>query len=189
MSDGGETCDGDPAAAAKSLKESEISPVVNIIGFDLDSESEKQLMAVADAVGGTYVNVRNHEQLKSQFNKTSGDAYKWMTWYQRSKFDTLVKASRQKLDIYSLSNLWKEKNRKEKYLIQFSLQSLHTKGKITKEQELEIYDRAKDFYKHHFDLIEEMKDTLIDSRDENLASTLAEIKEIYNQNVSRGKKE
>ena len=128
-----ETCDGDPVAAAKSLKASEISPVVNIIGFDLGSKDEQQLMDVAEAAGGTYVNVRNHEQLKSQFNKASADANKWMTWYQKEKSATYDLAISQQSAIYKLSNSWKNNIFKEKYLVQFSLQSLHTKGKIEKE--------------------------------------------------------
>lgn len=189
VSDGVETCDGDPIAAAKSLKASEISPVVNIIGFDLGSKDEQQLMEVAEAAGGTYVNVRNHEQLKSQFNKASADANKWMTWYQKEKSAILDIATSQQSAIYKLSNSWKNNIFKEKYLVQFSLQSLHTKGKIGKEQELKMYNMAKEFYKQHFESVEEMKNTLIDARDENLASSLKEIKELYNQNVSPGKKE
>ncbi|GIN95910.1 hypothetical protein J6TS1_17800 [Siminovitchia terrae] len=188
VSDGVETCDGDPVATAKSLKGSEISPVVNIIGFDLDSKAEQQLKDVADAAGGTYVNVRNREQLKSQFNKTSADAYKWITWYQNEKSDIYDVANEQKSAVYDLSNSWKNNISKEKYLIQFSLQSLYTKEKITKEQELKMYNTAKEFYQYHHSLVEEMKDTLIDVRDENLASSLEEIKELYNKNVSPGKK-
>ncbi|WP_313798381.1 VWA domain-containing protein [Cytobacillus sp.] len=189
VSDGVETCDGDPIAAAKSLKASEISPVVNIIGFDLGSKDEQQLMDVAEAAGGTYVNVRNHEQLKSQFNKASADAHKWMTWYQKEKSGIFKNADQQKTAIYSLSNAWKNNISKEKYLISFSLQSLYTKEKITKEQELAANKMAQEFYDHHYGLVEEMKNTLIDARDENLASSLKEIKDIYNQNVSPGKKE
>ncbi|MBS4193291.1 VWA domain-containing protein [Bacillus sp. FJAT-49705] len=187
VSDGVETCDGDPIAAAKSLKESEISPVVNIIGFDLDTKDEQQLKAVAEVAGGTYVNVRNQEQLKSQFNQASADAYKWMTWYQKEQSGIFKNADKQKTSIYKLSNSWKNNISKEKYLISFSLQSLYTKKKITKEQELTTYKMAEEFYDLHYGLVEEMKNTLIDARDENLSSSLAEIKEIYNKNVSQGK--
>lgn len=189
VSDGVETCDGDPIAAAKSLKGSEISPVVNIIGFDLGSKDEQQLMAVAEAAGGTYVNVRNHEQLKGQFNQASADAYKWLTWLEKERTGIFKNADKQKTEIFKLSNSWQDNIFKEEYLIQFSLQSLYTKEKITRDQELEMSKNAKEFYQHHFALIKEMKDTLLDASNENLASSLEEIREIYNKNVSPGKKE
>ena len=189
VSDGVETCDGDPVSAAKSFKGSEISPLVNIIGFDLDSDAEQQLMAVADAAGGTYVNVRNHEQLKGQFNKASGDAHKWITWLEKEKTGVLRNADKQKTAIFKLSNSWQNNIFKEDYLIQFSLQSLYTNEKITRDQELKMSTMAKEFYKHHFELVRQMKDTLLDTSNENLASSLAEIKELYNKNVSPRKKE
>ena len=189
VSDGVETCDGDPIAAAKSLKSSEISPVVNIIGFDLGSKDEQQLMAVAEAAGGKYVNVRNHEQLKSQFNQTSADAYKWMTWYQREKSGIYKNAVDLKNEIYNLSNSWKRKIFKQDYLIQFTLQELYIKEKITKDHQIKMSNRAKEFYRYHFAQFKEVVDKLLNASNENLASSLAEVKELYNKNVSQGKKE
>lgn len=49
VSDGIETCDGDSAKEAKELHDSNIKAVVNIIGFDVDSAGQKQLLSVAEA--------------------------------------------------------------------------------------------------------------------------------------------
>ncbi len=43
VSDGVETCDGDPVKVAKDLNESDIEAIVNIIGFDVDDEGQQQL--------------------------------------------------------------------------------------------------------------------------------------------------
>lgn len=63
VSDGIETCDGNPVEVAKKLNESNIEAKVNIIGFDVDDEGQKQLKQVAEAGGGEYVTVRD----KSEF--------------------------------------------------------------------------------------------------------------------------
>ena len=64
VSDGVETCDGDPVAAAKKLHDSEIEAKVNIIGFDVDDEGQNQLKTVAEAGGGEYATVRNPSEFE-----------------------------------------------------------------------------------------------------------------------------
>ncbi len=53
VSDGKETCDGDPIKAAEQAASDE-SGIVNVIGFDVDEESENQLADVAEAGRGKY---------------------------------------------------------------------------------------------------------------------------------------
>ncbi|TGU53257.1 hypothetical protein EN829_070265, partial [Mesorhizobium sp. M00.F.Ca.ET.186.01.1.1] len=42
VSDGIETCGGDPVAVAKELSQSQSMPLVNVIGFDVNAEGQKQ---------------------------------------------------------------------------------------------------------------------------------------------------
>lgn len=57
VSDGEDTCGGDPVAAARTLHAGGVNAIVNIIGFDLAPADRAQLKAVADAGGGTFVEV------------------------------------------------------------------------------------------------------------------------------------
>ncbi|MFC5590131.1 VWA domain-containing protein [Sporosarcina soli] len=59
VSDGIETCGGDPVEAAKKLHEGNIEAKVNIIGFDVDDEGQNQLREAAEAGGGKYATVRD----------------------------------------------------------------------------------------------------------------------------------
>lgn len=63
VSDGEETCGGDPVAAARALNEGEIRAVVNIIGLDLPATDRQALEAVAGAGGGVFEGVSNAEEL------------------------------------------------------------------------------------------------------------------------------
>lgn len=63
VSDGIETCDGNPVEAAKKLHESNIKAEVNIIGFDVDNEGQQQLKAVAEAGGGEFQSVSSQKEL------------------------------------------------------------------------------------------------------------------------------
>ncbi len=64
VSDGIETCGGDPIAAAKKLNESDIEAMVNIIGFDVDDEGQNQLKQVAEAGKGSYATVRDQSEFE-----------------------------------------------------------------------------------------------------------------------------
>ena len=59
ISDGEETCEGDPVAAARETRD-EIGAafVVHVVGFDVGEEERTQLSAIADAGGGSYYDAR-----------------------------------------------------------------------------------------------------------------------------------
>lgn len=81
VSDGIETCGGDPVKAAKELNQSDIKAVVNIIGFDLDDEGQKQLKAVANAGGGEYSSVDSKVELDKYFEEERRRLYNaWSEW-------------------------------------------------------------------------------------------------------------
>lgn len=66
LSDGKETCGGDPVASAKALHESGIKAVVNVIGFDVGAETREQLKAISDAGGGKYFPAKDAKALRDQ---------------------------------------------------------------------------------------------------------------------------
>jgi Ca-activated chloride channel family protein len=58
VSDGEETCGGDPVAAARALRQGGTRAIVNIIGFGIPKGQAQALRAVADAAGGRFTNAR-----------------------------------------------------------------------------------------------------------------------------------
>lgn len=81
VSDGIETCGGNPVQVAKELNQAKVKTVVNIIGFDVDNEGQKMLKQVANSGGGEFTSVDNDQALKNYLNKTydklSGEWTKW----------------------------------------------------------------------------------------------------------------
>lgn len=73
VSDGVETCGGNPAKAASSLHQSDIEAVVNIIGFDVDNEGQQQLKKVAEAGGGSYRTVNDKDSLRDELKRHAAD--------------------------------------------------------------------------------------------------------------------
>lgn len=63
LSDGKETCGGDPVAMAKRLRESGLKVVTDVIGFAVDAATRAQLEQVAQAGGGKYYNADDAARL------------------------------------------------------------------------------------------------------------------------------
>ncbi len=63
LSDGLETCGGDPVATASRLRSEGIAVVIHTVGFDVDDDAERQLRAIASATGGRYLSARDYEAL------------------------------------------------------------------------------------------------------------------------------
>lgn len=86
VSDGIETCGGDPVKAARELQTSDIDVQVNIVGFDVNQDAARQLQAVARSGGGTYYEAGNSDELEKVFK----DNYDWSAWtaYYNCKYNT-----------------------------------------------------------------------------------------------------
>ncbi|MDR6227067.1 vWA domain-containing protein [Desmospora profundinema] len=65
VSDGEETCGGDPVQAAKELSETGAQTVINILGFNVDKQTQKQLLEMAKASNGSYKDVLSGSDLDS----------------------------------------------------------------------------------------------------------------------------
>lgn len=75
LSDGIETCDGDPVAAARSLAGAGVGVDVNIVGFDVDRAAARQLQQAARAAGGSYADASSARDLAEAFT-----SYDWVAW-------------------------------------------------------------------------------------------------------------
>jgi len=54
ISDGIETCDGDPCAMAASLAKQNVNTKVHVVGFDIAAKDRAQLQCIAEKGGGNY---------------------------------------------------------------------------------------------------------------------------------------
>lgn len=69
VSDGKETCKGDPCALVKELKQAGVKFVMHVIGFDVTEEEKTQLECMAKAGGGSYFTAKTASDLKSAAKK------------------------------------------------------------------------------------------------------------------------
>jgi Ca-activated chloride channel family protein len=69
VSDGEETCGGDPVAIARRINSGKTRAIINIIGFGLPSSEAVALKAVSDAGGGSFVNVNSRADYDRTFER------------------------------------------------------------------------------------------------------------------------
>ena len=63
ISDGLETCGGDPCQAVKLAKDTGIPLVLHVVGFDVGAEDQSQLQCMAEAGGGLYLDADDAGEL------------------------------------------------------------------------------------------------------------------------------
>jgi hypothetical protein len=63
VSDGRESCKGDPEASVQRLVDQGFDVTVNVVGLGVDSRTRKQIRRLASAGGGTYFDARKADQL------------------------------------------------------------------------------------------------------------------------------
>ncbi len=71
VSDGKETCEGDPCASVRSLKESRLNFVMHVVGFDVSDEEMEQLSCIAEAGGGQYFGAMDADSLLAAFESVT----------------------------------------------------------------------------------------------------------------------
>ena len=70
VSDGVETCDGDPVTVARQLHDQDIAVRIDVVGFDIQSSAEaQQLGRIAEVTGGKYRDARTRADLDAYFNE------------------------------------------------------------------------------------------------------------------------
>ncbi|OCA80725.1 VWA domain-containing protein [Pradoshia sp. D12] len=183
VSDGIETCDGNPVEAAKKLGESDLQPVINIIGFGVDSEGQKQLKEMATASNGTYTNVHNSNQLKSEFDKAKNALEKWKQWKENANYDAKVDRNKRYLDTNSLNNEYSNNIQKQQNNMVFIINGLRNKDLITSEQKEYLTSRKSELAKEMDEARKTIREDLENLNAKTLEDTKKQIEEKYNQNT------
>lgn len=104
VSDGIETCGGDPVAAARRLQSENVNVVVNVIGFGVSSADARQLRAIAEAGGGEYLSASGRADLHRIFNARSREAharYNCMSSEQHAAYNTTSRAQHDRYNCLS----------------------------------------------------------------------------------------
>ncbi|MCP5459647.1 MAG: VWA domain-containing protein [Gammaproteobacteria bacterium] len=76
VSDGKETCDGDPCTLVRELRQQGIKIKVHVVGFDVNQDEKEQLVCIAEAGGGRYFSADNTAQLQDALTEVKQEVVK-----------------------------------------------------------------------------------------------------------------
>lgn len=79
VSDGEETCGGDPCDVARELEQSGVDVVVDTVGYAADAATRTQLTCIAEATGGTYSEAADGPALATELAQVSQRAFEGYT--------------------------------------------------------------------------------------------------------------
>lgn len=92
VSDGIVTCDGDSVESIRKLNETDVDPVVNVAGYQIDVDGRPQLKKRATIEEGRYSNARNEQDLQTEFTHEVGRTNAYSKWQEAmSAFNETVK--------------------------------------------------------------------------------------------------
>ncbi|MBC5637321.1 VWA domain-containing protein [Ornithinibacillus sp. BX22] len=183
VSDGAETCGGDPAGAAKELAESDIQSIVNVIGFNVDIEGQSHLREIAEAGGGIYTNAGDEEQLNEVFEQAKRMVEMWKEWKTGAKKDVMEQKRDQTIDLLEFSSNWIQKSADESHNLNGVSTILRQDNYITSEASRYFRRKNSDLYSLFNDIERTSFEELMDELEENYREIQIQIDEFYQDNV------
>ncbi|MFD1428287.1 vWA domain-containing protein [Kroppenstedtia sanguinis] len=130
VSDGLETCGGDPAKEAKALQKDGVSATVNIIGFDVDSTEQQALKEVAEAGGGTFTSANSKSDLESYFKREyEGLIGEWLRYGMNVEIDAITQSTQKLRELWKIRDQFVEMENREQSNIRKAVDFLENKEK------------------------------------------------------------
>ncbi|RHW38116.1 VWA domain-containing protein [Neobacillus notoginsengisoli] len=181
VSDGVETCDGDPVKAAKELHDSNIKAVVNIIGFDVDSQGQKQLIAVAEAGGGEYETVKTAKDFEKLWEEERRRLWnEWWNWGSKNWNEVWNEQTKKSNELFNQKSKFSNLTYDEKSRLTEASYYLKDKDQISYEVRQEVDSLIQQRFNIMRDYVEEKykekRDTLKTEGD-NLKKSIKEKEE------------
>lgn len=183
VSDGIATCGGNPVQAAKTLADSNVNPIVNIIGFDIDNEGQQQLKKVATAAEGIYTTVEDQDQLKKQLDKAQSIAEKWAEWKNQASQKTESQQNDNYFDILGFALKWGDIYQRENHNIWYTSSALNEKGYISDEAYSQLSKFREDQVHMLIKFTDVIEERLHNINKQNYQKTKAAIEKLYQQNT------
>lgn len=109
ISDGMETCDGDPVQEVKNLGASNIEPIVNVIGFNVDAAGQQQLESIAKQGNGQYIHVSNKQAFTDSMKTIEKIVQAWEKRKHEIIDDALTARGKLADELNELSREWDHK--------------------------------------------------------------------------------
>ncbi|MGI8386735.1 vWA domain-containing protein [Robertmurraya sp. P23] len=183
VSDGVSTCGDQPVEAAKDLYNSNISPIINVIGFDVDSEGQNELIKIADATEGIYQKVNDQNELQKEFDRMKDMAETWKDWKDQSQTKLERKQVQNDLAIFSYITTEEYNAEFEGVEIELILYNLKEEGKMDRDSYDYLLKKNKDYHDWIQEEIDGFKQELKNLNNQSYTEALKALENKYLTNT------
>jgi Ca-activated chloride channel homolog len=160
VSDGVETCDGNPVEEAGKLADSDLKATVNIIGFDVDDKGQEQLKAAAEAGNGKYFTVNSKVELENSLQELLDNAAKQIEENFTKATNGIEINSRSvtlQQQVDDLGRKFDELSSAERSIFNNAIQSLQEQEQIDRDKAMAVEDLAEERLEALEEFVEELE--------------------------------
>lgn len=182
VSDGVSTCEDNPVEAAKSLFGSNIKPIINVIGFDIDNEGQKQLKEIAAATDGIYSSVSDESELSEELSQINQLAETWEEWKESGMQSIELKKVQNSLDIFSYITDEESKSTDEKVRIDLISSVFWQEKLMSEESRVYLDEKNREYHAWVDSEIKKFKEQLHALNEMNYSEAIKTLEEKYQQN-------
>jgi Ca-activated chloride channel homolog len=183
VSDGVSTCNDDPVKAATELYDSNISPIINVIGFDVDAEGQNELIQIAEATDGIYQKVNDESELQKEFDKINDLAETWVDWKEKSTTKLERQSVQNSLDIFSYITDQGYKATFEKVDIDLIFHIFRENGKMDMETYRYLDQKNTEYHNWINSEVEKFNAELKSLNEKSFGEAINALEEKYQQNT------
>ncbi|MEI5907453.1 VWA domain-containing protein [Bacillus spongiae] len=183
VSDGIETCDQDPLVAAKELYNSNVSPIVNVIGFNVNGEGQQQLKEIAKSTEGIYQNVEDQAELKSELDKINEIAKAWDEWKEKGEQSIDIKETKNSLDIFGYITDEQVKVSDERLQINLLMYTFYKYGYMDNDSRIYLEEKNNKYHKWIDEEISKFNQELKSLNEKNYQEAKKALEEKYEINT------
>ncbi|ADC51596.1 hypothetical protein BpOF4_17775 [Alkalihalophilus pseudofirmus OF4] len=181
VSDGMDTCGGDPVQAVKDLSELDVTPLISIIGFDVPANEQQQLREMAQASGSAFATVNDQAQLSAELDRSAELAKAWMMFQTDARVEIEATRTEQAVEIMDERVKWRLLTQDERLYMVDLVQYLNDIDKVAPVHTIEIWDILLERQQAAYDIGEEVYDELYNANEENREQMREKIDELVNE--------
>lgn len=181
VSDGISTCDDQPIQAATELYNSSISPIVNVIGFDVDNKGQNELKEMAKATQGLYSTVTDESELSKELSKLNKVADQWEKWKKQGEVSLEGKYIQNKIDIFGYVTQEKYNSTMERSTINSVLFVFHQKKLMSDEAYSYLQNKNNQYHAWIQEEVEKFNTELRALNDKSYSEALSALEQKYQQ--------
>ncbi|MEX1384746.1 VWA domain-containing protein [Hydrogenibacillus schlegelii] len=154
LTDGMETCGGDPVAEAQALKASRVEPLIHIIGLGVNATEDAALRSLAQSVDAIYARVENLTQLQEQMDEIMQWAKMWDAWRDKAKHDLWMERLTSSIVVSQFTIAWDKAEEQEVEGVNGELKRLLEAGELDRT----AYDTMLSFLERRVKRVRALRD-------------------------------